>query len=55
MATKSKLAKEREAADRVAEMMYVALLKLPKEEQEAAVLAIKKITRNRRKADPSPR
>jgi hypothetical protein len=43
MATKGKLTKEREAANRVAEMMYAALLKLPKEEQKATVLAIKKI------------
>jgi hypothetical protein len=43
MATKTKVTKEREAANRVAEMMYAALLKLPKEEQKATVLTIKKI------------
>jgi hypothetical protein len=47
MATKSKLSKEREAANRVAEMMYAALLKLPKEDQKTTVLAIKKIKESR--------
>ncbi len=56
MATKTKLTKEREAANGVAEMMYAALLKLPKEEQKAAVLAIKKIkiARNRSRKTPKP-
>ena len=56
MATKTKLTKEREAANRVAEMMYAALLKLPKQEQEATVQAIKKIkiTENRSRKTPKP-
>jgi hypothetical protein len=47
MATRSKLTKEREAANRVAEMMHAALLKLSTEEQKATVLAIKKIKESR--------
>jgi hypothetical protein len=47
MATRSKLNREREAANLVAEMMYAALLELPKEEKKAAVLAIKKIKESR--------
>jgi len=47
MATKTKLSKERKAANRVADMMYAALRKLPKEDQRAAVLAIKKIKESR--------
>ena len=56
MATKTKLSKERDAANRVAEMMYAALLKLPKDEQKATVLAIRKIkiTRNRSRKTPKP-
>jgi hypothetical protein len=56
MATKTKRTKEQEAANRVAELMYAALLRLPKKEQKATVLAIKKIkiTRNRSRKTPKP-
>ena len=52
---KNKADKEREGADRVAEIMYAALTKLPKTEQKDAVKAIQaiKINVNRSKVRPS--
>jgi hypothetical protein len=41
--TQTKLAKQREAADRIAEIMYRSLRQLPKEQQRARVKAIQKI------------
>jgi hypothetical protein len=41
--TNSKIARDREAADRVAEMMYAALQKLLKDEQKALVKGIQDI------------
>ncbi|HWZ24260.1 MAG TPA: hypothetical protein VN037_03190 [Verrucomicrobiae bacterium] len=43
---KNKAEKEREGADRVAEIMYAALTKLPKIEQKDAVKAIQAIKIN---------
>jgi hypothetical protein len=56
MASKTKAEKEREAADRIAGIMYAALIKLPKEDQAAAVRDIEntKINRPKRRS-PSKR
>ncbi len=48
MATNTKLAKEREGAKRVAEMMYESLRNLPEEERQSRVRAIQKIKVSRR-------
>lgn len=54
---KNKAEKEREGANRVAEIMYAALTKLPKEEQKDVVKAIQAIkinvNRNRSKSKRS--
>jgi len=54
---KNKAEKEREGANRVAEIMYAALTKLPKEEQKDAVKAVQAIkvnvSRNRSKSKRS--
>jgi len=54
---KNRAEKEREGADRVAEIMYAALTKLPKTEQKDAVKAIQAIkinvNRNRSKSKRS--
>jgi hypothetical protein len=43
VSSKAKSGEEQEAAGQIAEMMYAALLKLPKEDQKATVRAIQKI------------
>jgi hypothetical protein len=43
---KNKAEKEREGADRIAEIMYAALTKLPKPEQKDAVKAVQAIKIN---------
>jgi hypothetical protein len=43
MKPKSSAAKQREAANRIAEIMYSALKKLPREEQPTAVAAVQKV------------
>jgi hypothetical protein len=46
----SKAARQRQAANRIAEIMYAALKKLPENEQSAAIKAVQevKITPNRK-------
>jgi hypothetical protein len=41
--TKSKATRERESAERIAEIMYAALKKLPAGEQSAAIEAVQKV------------
>lgn len=43
MPPKSKTAKDREAANRIAEVMYAAWKKLPEDEQKAAIKGIQSI------------
>ena len=54
MKAKTKAAKQREAADLVAEIMYASLQELPPEEQKTRVRAIQKIkiTRNGNEKTP---
>lgn len=47
MATKTKLAKQREAANRIAEIMSACLSRLPKDEQERRVKAIEELKPSR--------
>jgi hypothetical protein len=54
MAMKTKLAKEREAAENLAEMMYTCFEKLPKAEQKIRLKAIKNLRiRNRKTSKPA--
>jgi hypothetical protein len=54
MPTNSKLAKEREGANKIAEMLYESLRKLPEEERQARVKAIQKIKISRRSTSKHP-